>query len=366
MKILHIINSLETAGAEKLILDSIPLYRELGIEADVLLLWDHDCPFTLALKKLNCCKIHIISKSPNKKNVYNPLAVFRIRKIIKQYDIAHVHVFPSQYFAVFANILNKSKTKLVLTEHNTLNGRMKVKVLKPIERFIYSKYEKIICITDEVKNIYLDYLEEFSRKFITINNGVDINQINKNKAYRKSDFGYHEEDQLLIMVARFNIQKDQDTVIKSLVGLPVDYKLLLVGDGERRMELEKLVIALNLSERVNFLGIRSDVYSLYKMCDFAVLSSHWEGFGLVAVEAMACGIPIIASKVDGLAQIVKNAGILFEKGNTTELSQIILSFKNNEEKYQMVVQRCLQRSKHYDITTMVNLHVEVYKSLLLN
>lgn len=364
MKILHIINSLETAGAEKLILDSIPLYRKLGIEADVLLLWDHDCPFTLALKKLNCCKIHILNRSLNRKNVYNPMAIFKIRRIIKQYDIAHVHVFPSQYFSVFANILNKNRTKLVLTEHNTLNGRIKIKVLKPLEKFIYSKYEKIICITDEVKNIYLDYLKEFSGKFITINNGVDIKKINENSAYEKSDFGYRENDKLLIMVARFTMQKDQDTVIKSLVNLPEDYKLLLVGDGERRMELEKLVVELNLSERVNFLGIRSDVYSLYKMCDFAVLSSHWEGFGLVAVEAMACGIPIIASKVDGLAQIVGNAGILFEKGNATELSRIILSFKNKEEEYHKVVQRCLQRSKHYDIGTMVNLHIEVYQSVL--
>lgn len=241
MKILHIINSLETAGAEKLILDSIPLYRKLGIEADVLLLWDNDCPFTLALKKLNCCTIHILSKSQNKKDVYNPLAIFKIRRIIKQYDIAHVHVFPSQYFAVFANILNKNKTKLILTEHNTLNGRLKKQVLKPVEKFVYSKYEKIICITDEVKNIYLDYLKEFSDKFITINNGVDLNKIDENLAYKRSDFGYQSDDQLLIMVARFNIQKDQDTVIKSLVGLSEEYKLLLVGDGERRKELENLL-----------------------------------------------------------------------------------------------------------------------------
>lgn len=118
-----------------------------------------------------------------------------------------------------------------------------------------------------------------------------------------------------------------------------------------------------MSDRVNFLGIRPDVYSLYKMCDFAILSSHWEGFGLVAVEAMACGIPIIASNVEGLAQIVRNAGILFEQGNAAELSQIILSYENKEKEYQNVVHRCLQRSKKYDINKMVNLQVELYKSV---
>lgn len=364
MKVLHIINSLETAGAEKLLLDTIPRYRKLGLEVDLLLLWDNDFPFTIALKKLNCCNIFILNKSQNKKNVYNPLAIFKIRKIIKNYDIAHIHIFPSQYFAVFANILNRGKTKLILTEHNTLNGRINKKFLRPIEKFIYSKYERIICITEQVKNIYQNYLKQFSHKFITINNGVDINKILEALPYKKSNFGYQNNDKLLIMVARFSAQKDQDTVIRSLVNLPENYKLLLVGDGERRIDLEKLITTLNLSDRVNLLGIRSDVYSLYKMCDFAILSSNWEGFGLVAVEAMACGIPIIASNVDGLAQIVEDAGILFEIGNVKELSQIILSFENNQEDYANVVQKCMQRSKKYDITKTVNEHIDLYQSLL--
>ena len=366
MKILHIINSLETAGAEKLLLDTIPRYRKLGLEVDLLLLWDNDLPFTIALKKLECCNIFILNKSQNKKNVYNPFAIFKIRKIIKSYDIAHIHVFPSQYFAVFANILNKGKTKLVLTEHNTLNGRIKKKFLKPIEKFTYSKYERIICITEQVKSIYQNYLKEFSHKFVTINNGVDLDKIFEALPYKKSDFGYLDNDKLLIMVARFSTQKDQDTVIKSLVNLPENYKLLLVGDGERRIDLEKLITLLNLSDRVNLLGIRSDVYSLYKMCDFAVLSSHWEGFGLVAVEAMACGIPIIASNVDGLAQIVTDSGVLFEIGNVKELSQIILSFENDITKYESVVQECMKRAKNYDITDMVNKYLDLYQSLMLN
>lgn len=363
MKILHIDNSLGMGGAEKLILDTVPLYRKAGIEMDVLVILDDDFPFAKELQELDCCKLFILKKSKNEKDVYNPTMIFKISKILKNYDIAHLHVFPSLYYAVFANFLNGSKTKLVLTEHNTLNRRVANKIFRPIEKFIYNNYEKVICITKEIEIKYQKYLG-LSDKLMTINNGVDVKKIGKAPSHERSKFGYSAEDKLIIMVARFTDQKDQDTVIKALSLLPIAYKLILVGDGKRREELEKLALELQLLDRINFLGIRSDVYPLYKMSDIAVLCSHWEGFGLAAVEAMACGIPIIASNVDGLAQVVENAGILFDAGNSNQLAEIIFSLENNEKKYKNVVQKCVVRAEEYDIVKMVNKHIKLYESIM--
>ncbi|MCH5719945.1 glycosyltransferase [Niabella hibiscisoli] len=81
------------------------------------------------------------------------------------------------------------------------------------------------------------------------------------------------------------------------------------------------------------MGQRGDVYQLIKMCDLAILSSHWEGFGLSAVEAMACGVPLIASNVSGLSQVVADGGLTFEKGNEKDLvkkSNIFLKTKNRK------------------------------------
>jgi len=363
MKILHIDNSLGMGGAEKLILDTVPLYRKAGIEMDVLVLLDNDFPFAKELQELDCCKLFILKKSENERDVYNPTMILKIKKILKNYDIAHLHVFPSQYYAVFANLLNGSKTKLVLTEHNTSNRRIANKIFRPIEKFIYNNYNKVICITKEIEKKYQKYLG-LSDKLVTINNGVDINKIAIASSHEKSKFGYSDDDKLIIMVARFTDQKDQDTVIKALTLLPESYKLLLIGDGKRKEELEKLASALQLLERINFLGIRSDVYPLYKMSDIAVLSSHWEGFGLAAVEAMACGIPIVASNVDGLAQVVENAGILFDAGDSNQLAEIIMFLENDKEKYKNVVQKSVERAKKYDIMRMVNKHVKLYESLM--
>jgi glycosyltransferase involved in cell wall biosynthesis len=364
MRILHIDNSLGMGGAEKLLLDTVPLYRKAGIEMDVLLLWDNDLPFANQLRALDCCNVFVMKKSQNSKDVYNLAFVFKIRKLMKSYDIAHLHVFPSQYYAVFANLLNGNKTKLILTEHNTTNGRMAHKIFKPIEKFMYNNYMKVICITEEIKLIYENYLG-LSDKLITINNGVDVKKISDTLSYSKSDLGFNEQDRLLMMVARFNKQKDQDTLIKSLAYLPKSYKLILAGDGERREDLEGLAAKLNISDRVHFLGIRHDIYALYKMCDIAILSSHWEGFGLAAVEAMACGIPTIASNVEGLAQVVENAGILFEPENAEQLSEIIVSLENYEL-YKSTAEKCLGRAKDYDIMKMVNKHIELYRELEKN
>jgi glycosyltransferase involved in cell wall biosynthesis len=362
MRILQIDNSLGTGGVEKLILDTVPLYRKAGIEMDVLLLWDNDLPFTKALKELDCCNVFILKKSGNDKDVYNPAFIFKIKEILKNYDIAHLHVFPSQYYAVFANLLNGGKTKLILTEHNTSNKRIANKIFKPVERFVYNRYDKIICISEEIKKIYQNYLN-LPDKLVTINNGVDINKIIETQPYSKSDIGYSEEDRLLIMVARFTDQKDQDTIINSLVLLPERYKLLLVGDGHRREELEKLAAKHNVSHRVNFLGQRMDVPKLLKTSDFVILSSHYEGLSLSSVEGMASGKPFIASDVPGLTNVVRNAGLLFEAGNAKQLSEIILDLDKSEDEYENVVKKCLDRAKEYDIKKMVNKYIEVYESV---
>ena len=102
MKIVHIINNFASGGAEKLLLDTIPLYREKGIEVDLLLLNGKPSPFMNALKEKGCCSIYSLGLNSE----YNPIQVFKLVPFLKKYDIAHVHLFPSQYWAVLAKLLS--------------------------------------------------------------------------------------------------------------------------------------------------------------------------------------------------------------------------------------------------------------------
>lgn len=362
MKILQIINSLGTGGAEKLLLDTIPLYHKAGIEMDILLLWDNDFPFTKKLKELNCCNIYILKQSNNFKDIYSLSHILRIRKIIKEYDIAHVHLFPAQYFVAVAN-MGVGK-KMIFTEHNTTNNRIKNKKYKLIEKGCYAQYNKLTCISNEIFDIYNQYLG-IGNKSVVIQNGVDLDKIKNAYPYGKMDIdkSIEETDILLLQVSAFRIQKDQDSLIKALYNLPKHYKLLLVGDGERRPELEQLVKKLHLDNRVYFLGQRMDVAELLKSVDIVVLASHFEGLSLASVEGLASGKPFIASDVPGLHEVVKDAGILFKDGDEKELSDIILKLGKDPSFAKETAQKGEKRSKEYDIKKMVKKHIEMYKSI---
>lgn len=364
MKILQVINSLGTGGAEKLLLETIPLYRKNGIELDILLLWDNNHQFTQALQNLNICKIFILNNSSNLKDIYNPLNIFKMKKIMRNYDIVHVHLFPAQYFAVFANILNSGSSKLIFTEHNTSNTRISNKLFRPIEKFIYKRFARVVCITEQVRSIYKDYLGTH-KNLVLINNGVDITKISSAEMIPRNEIhpSLRPGDQLVLQVSAFRIQKDQPTLIRAMLYLPNHFKLLLVGSGEKLAECRQLVNELHLGEKVFFLGQRMDISQLLKQVDIAVLSSHWEGFGLVSVEAMASGTPLVASDVPGLRDVVKDAGLLFKTGDYIRLSEIIKTLAEDPDYARSIAKKGYERALQFDIHKMVQKHIELYQEV---
>lgn len=359
MKVLHVINSLATGGAEKLVLTTVPLLAKKGHVVDVLLLNGIKGPFYEELLKLNCCTIHVLGNS-----YYQPLYLFSIRKYLVAYDLIHVHLFPSQYFVALANLLLLKPKQLLFTEHSTQNRRLNNAGFKYIERLIYRQYQKVICITAGVKDALVDKLGLPAQKLLVIENGINVKAISATPAYDRTILGYQKSDQLLIMVAGFRKEKDQDTVVKAMLNLPAHFHLIFVGDGERKPALMQLAEDLNLSSRIKFLGIRTDVYALLQMADFAVLSSHWEGFGLAAVEAMAAGIPVLASNVPGLAQVVTDGGLLFEKGNGKQLAELIQEISADQVLRTQLVKAGFAKAKMYDIENMVNATDQLYHSLI--
>lgn len=366
MKILQIINSLGTGGAEKLLLDLLPKYNALGIQMDILLLWDNNHSFTKALKALKCCKVYILSSSAHVKDVYKMSHLTKMRRIMKDYDIAHVHLFPAQYFAVFANILNGNKTKLVFTEHNTTNSRISKSYFKPLERFIYRRYQHLVCISTEIENIYINYLKFPSYYYQVIENGVDITRIHQAIPLDRKciDQSLNADDILILQVSAFRPQKDQFTAIKAMVSLPDQAKLLLVGSGEMEAKCKDLAISLGIEDRIVFLGQRMDVPELLVSADIVLLSSHYEGLSLSSIEGMASGKPFVASDVPGLTEIVKGAGVLFQHENAEDLSSKLMELLTDFDLYQHVVTCCLKRSEEYDITKMMQKHIDLYHQLL--
>jgi glycosyltransferase involved in cell wall biosynthesis len=362
MKILQVINSMATGGAEKLLLETIPKYADKEISMDLLVLNGNDHPFYSDFKKTNPLQLFSLGKS----SVYNPFLVFKLVKYLKKYDIIHVHLFPALYWVALAKWISFSDVKLVFTEHSTSNRRMNNWFLKIIDRFMYSKYTKIICITNEVENQIKKQLQFSDEKFIVIQNGIDLNKINQSKSYTKSELNLAlpEDAKLLLQVASFQFPKDQATVIKSLQHLLENVHLLLAGEGVLLEKSVELVKQLNLNTRVHFLGVRMDIPNLLKTADIVILSSQYEGLSLSCIEGLASGKPFVASDVPGLREIVDEPKLLFPFQNDVVLAEIILELLNDKDKYEVVVNHCLQRAKQFDISIMIENHVKLYKSLL--
>ncbi len=274
----------------------------------------------------------------------------------------HVHLFPTLYWVVLAKWLSFSKTKIVYTEHNTYNKRRDNFIFKYIDKIIYKGIDSIITISEEVDSNLKKHLK-YSHNFNLINNGVDLGNLINNLGYQKKEFFNDSEAIFIIQVSSFRAQKDQPTLIRAISLLPDNYKLLLIGDGDLRKKNENLVNQLGIFNRVKFLGLRSDIPELLNTSDITVLSSYHEGLSLSSIEGMACK-PFIASNVPGLREIVQGAGILFEKGNAEELAYHIQKLGSNQSYYNQIAIQCRERAQHYDLSTMVEKYLEVYKNVL--
>ncbi|WP_298953092.1 glycosyltransferase [uncultured Nonlabens sp.] len=357
MKVLHIINSLSTGGAEKLVADSIPLYQTQKITVDVLSLKSEKTEFWKLLETKSSNNITGLTSG----SIYNPFLILKIIPFLKKYDLIHVHLFPALYWVVIAKCMSFSRVKLIYTEHSTGNRRRDKVLFKIIDRFIYKKIDLIVCITSDVKVNLEKHLNVF-KGLVVINNGIDVNAFSSSL---QGDYLFFKpEDFKLIQISSFRKEKDQASIIRSLSLLPEQIKLILVGDGILIEEHKKLVSSLKLDDRVVFLGNRYDITELLNYADVAVLSSNREGFGLAIVEGMAAGLPVIASDIVGIREIVKDYGLLFEKNNEDDLKQEILKLYDDKEFYKKMSFLSLERAKDFDINKMVLHYMNFYKKLL--
>lgn len=347
MKVLHIISSLEIGGAQRLLSDILPLMAR-NHEVTLLVNKEVDNDFSRKVKAegvnvipCGCEKLHSLKN------------IIKIAKFAKGYDIVHVHLFPTIYWAAFASVF--CSMNLVYTEHSTSNRRRGKWYFRPIERFVYSRYKKIISISQQTQDSLIEWLQFKScdLRFVVINNGVELSAFQNLKVEKLYPH-------TLIMVSRFAASKDQMTVIKAMKLLPEDVHVIFVGDGETLAACRNNTEELGISDRVHFVGKQSDVASWIAKADIGIQSSNWEGFGLTAVELMAAGIPVVATDVDGLKQVVEGAGLLFNPGDENALSNIVLKLMEDKLFYQEVKANCLARANRYDIKNTVAEYLYTY------
>lgn len=354
MRILHVITSLQTGGAEHLLVDLLPRLRASGHNTVELLLFNgRQTPFMQVLKEKGV-KIHALSMGGS---VYNPMNIFRMIRYVVEYDIIHTHNTACQLFVPVSKMIGLSRKPLVTTEHSSNNRRRNKWWCRPIDRWMYNRYAAVVCIADQPRRNLEAHIGK-RNNILTIPNGVDTER------FVRPIKDITAQDQFVItMVAGLRVEKDHETVLRAMTHLPGNYRLQLVGGGVKEESLRALANELGLGDRVEFMGVRLDVPDILEQSDIVVLSSHWEGLSLSSIEGMASGRPFIASEVDGLREMVGGVGVLFPHGDDKELASKIQWLCEHPDEYREVAKRCQDKARQYDISLTVNKYLDLYKRL---
>ena len=367
MRILQVITSLDMGGAETLVVNLIPRLQALGNIVDLCIFNGKETPLTHRLKKESPqTKIYALGHG-----VYNPLYIFKLVKIMKNYDIVHTHNSSPQLFVAIANLF--SSRKLVSTEHTTSNRKRDWKWYAPIESWMYGQYNHVICISQIAEEKLREYmggawLNKVNPKYkqiSTINNGVDVKAIS-DATPDNALLLLKEQRKAILMVAGFRDAKDQDTVVKALGLLNNnDFEVWFAGVGIRQEIVKQLAESFGVSDRVRFLGLRTDIPNVLRAADIIVMSSHWEGLSLSNVEGMSAHKPFIASDVNGLKEVTKGYGILFPHEDAKALADEIKRLVSDEAYYNEIAERCYNRALEFDISKTVNGYNSVYETVVL-
>ena len=355
MKVLHIIPTLGSGGAEKMLVDLVEEMLKKGVSCEVAVLTTANNFFGEALAKLN---IPIYYGEEQK--VYTFHNISFLNKLIKtnHYDCIHTHLYAPQLFTPIALKFANVNTPLITTEHSTHNKRRNNKLFYFLDYWMYKHYAKIIAITEDTKINLVKYLPYSKGKIEVIENGINIEAYKEAIPVKRESIisTIKANNKIILMVAAMREQKDHETLIRASKLLPTEYYIVFVGEGTEMERIKKYATHHGTSNII-FLGTRRDIPSLMKAADIFVLSSKWEGFGLVVVEAAATGLPVVASNVTGLKDVVQTiGGQLFDPFNERDLAEKILTADKSKG-------RDYELSKYTIQSTALN-YINLYKNVI--
>ena len=245
-----------------------------------------------------------------------------LRRIIKQLkpDIVYAHSSKAGAFARIADLgLNN---KVIYNPHgwafNMQQSAKKKEMCKWVEKISAHFCDKIVCISDAEKESALREKICKSSKLQVIYNGIDLEEIEKTTPMSRDQLGIPKDAFVVGMVGRLSKQKAPDTFVKAakLIKEKIPNAFfLMVGDGELRDQVESLSNQYDLGSSFLITGWVDNPTAYMKIMDVGMLLSRWEGFGLVLPEYMACGVPIVATNVDAIPNIIRDGvnGMLVDK-----------------------------------------------------
>lgn len=312
----------------------------------------------------NCRNVYFLNRPEGRKN---PKYIFQLLTIIKRHNvnIIHSHNYGSKMWSVLCKlIMPMSKLKLVFTIHSS-------NLFQKMNRWALALHRHLIDLNIAIsKTVAIDCTKYGIKKYVLISNGIDIKSFAEYTGWVSKDGGILK----IINISRLDlVNKGQDILINALAVCArrgLNFYCCIAGEPHYKDHytlkyLKNMVREQGLESKILFLGQRNDIAKLLRENDLFILPSRHEGFGIALIEAMASGIPVIASNADGPGEIIRHGenGLLFKSEDISDLAEKIIYAGERPEEIKRMAENASRDVWRYDISVMHENYIEAYKLL---
>ncbi|MDI1234309.1 MAG: N-acetyl-alpha-D-glucosaminyl L-malate synthase BshA [bacterium] len=307
---------------------------------------------------------------------YETILASKIVDIVKQnkLDVLHVHyAIPHASAALMAkNILKEQgiDIPIVTTLHGTditLVG--KDPTYEPVVSYSINHSDAVTAVSESLKrDTYANF--HIEKPIHVIPNFIDFSRFVKQKKEHFKKAIAPQGEKILVHTSNFRKVKRVEDVIKifAIVSKQVACKLLLIGDGPERTHIEFLSREMGVDDRVTFLGKQEQIEEILSVCDLFLLTSETESFGLAALEAMACEVPVISTNTGGIPEVNIEGvtGFLSSIGDVDDMAKNALKLLTNDELLKTFKANALEKAREFRLELILPMYEKVYEGLIKN
>jgi glycosyltransferase involved in cell wall biosynthesis len=329
MNLLHLISSSGFFGAERVVCELCRCSVTPGLAMHIAVLTRDEGLLASFKKAVNRPEVDVIGIPCSGR--LDLKAVKALKRIIadRQIDILHSHGYKSDFYALILKRICRRPLALFATNHNWIGLTISEKVYQAIDALALRRFARIVAVSEQVKRDMTVRSIPPSRIEV-IGNGIDPEDpdLRCERVAARQCLGLNDDDFVIGNVARLTTEKDHARLIEAVAVLQPavpNIRLVIVGDGPERAALEELARQKHLDGAVRFTGNTDNARRCYPAFDIFALPSLNEGLPMVLLEAMAAGVPVIASSVGAVPRVVQHEknGLLISPGDTYQLVQAL-------------------------------------------
>jgi len=234
--------------------------------------------------------------------------------------------------------------------------------------FSINKSDVVTSVSESLKKATYE-LFDIKKDIVVIPNFIELNKVNTAKSVTcERSVMAHPDERIVTHISNFRKVKRIDDVVAifNKIQHTIPAKLMMVGDGPEREKAEKLCEKLGISDKVIFFGNSNEIDKILSYSDLFLLPSETESFGLAALEAMACGVPVISSNSGGLPEVNEEgfSGYLSNVGDTDAMAANAIKILQNNDTLHTFKENALKSAQKFDIQNILPLYEEVYQKAI--